>query len=118
MKITVLTYLDSDDENSKDYDPVVPQVARALRKLGHRVSVLGAHGDVKRLIGGLSRRRPDLGEEGVCAVEQSRRDEHQNRRGDRGRYEGREPHGSAPQQSGRAHCERQQQESEADRRRP
>jgi D-alanine-D-alanine ligase len=60
MKITVLTYLDSEDENSKDYDPVVPQVARALRKLGHRVSVLGVHGDVKRLIAGLSRRRPDL----------------------------------------------------------
>jgi D-alanine-D-alanine ligase len=60
MKITVLTYLDSDDENSKDYDPVVPQVARALRGLGHRVSVLGVHGDVKRLISGLSRRRPEL----------------------------------------------------------
>ena len=60
MKITVLTYLDSEDESSKDYDPVVPQVARTLRKLGHRVSVLGVHGDVKRLITGLSRRRPDL----------------------------------------------------------
>jgi D-alanine-D-alanine ligase len=60
VKITVLTYLDSEDENSKDYDPVVPQVARTLRKLGHRVSVLGVHGDVKRLIAGLSRRRPDL----------------------------------------------------------
>jgi D-alanine-D-alanine ligase len=60
MKITVLTYLDSEDENSKEYDPVVPQVARTLRGLGHRVSVLGVHGDVKRLISGLSRRRPDL----------------------------------------------------------
>ncbi len=60
MKITVLTYLDSPDENSKDYDPVVPQVARTLRRLGHRVSILGIHGDVKRLIAGLSRRRPDL----------------------------------------------------------
>src|SRR3982751_855155 len=60
MKITVLTYLDSEDENSKEYDPVVPQVARTLRRLGHRVSGLGVHGDVKRLIGGLSRRRPDL----------------------------------------------------------
>jgi hypothetical protein len=28
MKITVLTYLDSEDENSKDYEQVVPQVAR------------------------------------------------------------------------------------------
>ncbi|HET8625256.1 MAG TPA: hypothetical protein VFM14_16975, partial [Gemmatimonadales bacterium] len=60
MKITVLTYLDSTNENSKDYDPVVPQVARTLRRLGHRVSVLGVHNDVKRLIAGLSRRNPDL----------------------------------------------------------
>ncbi len=60
MNITVLTYLDSEDENSKDYEAVVPQVARTLRSLGHRVSVLGAHGDVKRLITGLSRRRPEL----------------------------------------------------------
>lgn len=60
MKITVLTYLDSEDENSKEYDQVVPQVARTLRRLGHRVSILGVHGDVKRLIAGLKRRRPDL----------------------------------------------------------
>ena len=60
MKITVLTYLDSESESSKEYDPVVPQVARTLRRLGHRVSVLGVHGDVKRLIAGLSRRKPDL----------------------------------------------------------
>jgi D-alanine-D-alanine ligase len=59
VKITVLTYLD-DGENSKEFDPVVPQVARTLRKLGHRVSVLGVHGDVKRLIAGLARRKPDL----------------------------------------------------------
>jgi D-alanine-D-alanine ligase len=60
VKITVLTYLDSENENSKEYDQVVPQVARTLRRLGHRVSVLGVHGDVKRLIAGLSRRKPDL----------------------------------------------------------
>ncbi|HET6797752.1 MAG TPA: hypothetical protein VFH40_11375 [Gemmatimonadales bacterium] len=60
MKITVLTYLDSEDENSKEYDAVVPQVARALRSLGHRVSMLGVYGDVKRLITGLWRRKPDL----------------------------------------------------------
>jgi D-alanine-D-alanine ligase len=60
VKITVLTYLDSESESSKEYDPVVPQVARTLRRLGHRVSVLGVHGDVKRLITGLSRRKPDL----------------------------------------------------------
>ncbi len=60
MKITVLTYLDSEDESSREYDPVVPQVARTLRRLGHRVSILGVHGDVNRLIAGLKRRRPDL----------------------------------------------------------
>ena len=60
MKITVLTYLDSEDENSKEYEAVVPQVAKALRSLGHRVSILGVHTDVKRLIAGLSRRTPDL----------------------------------------------------------
>lgn len=60
MKITILTFLDSEDENSTAYDPVVPQVARTLRRLGHRVSILGVHGDVKRLIAGLSRRKPDL----------------------------------------------------------
>jgi D-alanine-D-alanine ligase len=60
MKITVLTYLDSTDEESKDYDPVVLQVGRALRRLGHRVSLLGVHGDVRRLVLGLSRRKPDL----------------------------------------------------------
>ena len=48
MNISVLTYLDSEDENSKEYDPVVPQVARTLRRLGHRVSIMGVHGDVKR----------------------------------------------------------------------
>jgi len=60
VKITVLTYLDSENENSKEYDAVVPQVARTLRRLGHRVSILGVHGDVKRLIAGLSRRKPEL----------------------------------------------------------
>jgi D-alanine-D-alanine ligase len=60
MNITVLTYLDSEDENSKEYDTVVPQVARTLRGLGHRVSMLGVHQDVKRLITGLARRKPQL----------------------------------------------------------
>ena len=60
MRITVLTYLDSTNEDSKDYDPVVKQVGHALRRLGHSVSLLGVHGDVKRLVAKLQRRRPDL----------------------------------------------------------
>jgi D-alanine-D-alanine ligase len=58
MKVTILTYLEH--ENSREHDVVVGQVARALRKGGHRPSVLGAHGDVHKLVGGLRRRRPDL----------------------------------------------------------
>ncbi len=60
MRVTVLTYLDSSNEASTRYDPVVRQVAGALRKLGHRVSIFGVHGDIRRLISGLRRRRPDL----------------------------------------------------------
>jgi D-alanine-D-alanine ligase len=58
MRITVLTYRDS--ENSKENDVVVGQVAAALRKGGHRVSTLGVHGDLRKLLGGLKRRAPDL----------------------------------------------------------
>lgn len=60
MRITVLTYLDSTDERSTAYDAVVPQVARALRRLGHRVSILGVHGDLDRMVRGLRRRKPEL----------------------------------------------------------
>jgi D-alanine-D-alanine ligase len=60
VKITVLTYLESSDERSMEYDIVVRQVTRALRRQGHQVSVLGVHSDVKRLVAGLSRRKPDL----------------------------------------------------------
>ncbi len=58
MNITVLTYLET--EGDRTYDEVVGQVARALRRGGHRVSILGAHGDLRKLIAGLTRRRPDL----------------------------------------------------------
>lgn len=58
MKITVLTHLER--EGSKAFDVVVEQVARSLRRSGHAVSVLGVHGDVRKLIGGLQRRKPDL----------------------------------------------------------
>jgi D-alanine-D-alanine ligase len=58
MQITVLTHLEKEGE--KKYDIVVNQVVRALRGNGHTVSVLGVHGNVRRLISGLERREPDL----------------------------------------------------------
>ena len=58
MNITVLTGLESDDP--KSYDAVVDQVAAALRKQKHRVSIFGVHDDVRKLVSGFSRRKPDL----------------------------------------------------------
>jgi D-alanine-D-alanine ligase len=58
MKVTILTHLEH--ENATEYDPVVRQVARALRRGGKRPSVLGVHGDLRKLIRGLRRRKPDL----------------------------------------------------------
>jgi D-alanine-D-alanine ligase len=58
MKITVLTYLDAEDQ--KEVDPAVKQVASALRAKDHQVSILGVHGDVDKLMRGLKRRKPDL----------------------------------------------------------
>jgi len=58
MKITILTYLDS--EESKTHDVVVDQVAEALRQGGHTPSIFGVHGDLGKLVSGLKRRKPDL----------------------------------------------------------
>jgi D-alanine-D-alanine ligase len=58
MRITVLTYLDAEDQ--KELDPVVRQVAGTLRKLKHKVSILGVHKDLDKLMRGLKRRKPDL----------------------------------------------------------
>ena len=58
MRITVLAYLDKEDGEIADI--VAGQVAAALRKGGHRVSVFGVHGDPRKLISGLIRRRPEL----------------------------------------------------------
>jgi D-alanine-D-alanine ligase len=58
MRITVLTYLDSEAEAAPDV--VVEQVAEALRGKQHEVSILGVHGDLHRLVNGLTRRKPDL----------------------------------------------------------
>jgi D-alanine-D-alanine ligase len=58
MKITVLTYLES--EKAKSHDVVVDQVAKALRQGEHKVSILGVHGDIKGLVTGLTRLKPEL----------------------------------------------------------
>ena len=58
MKITILTYVES--EGSKTYDVVVGQVVEALRARKHTPSVLGVHGDLGKLISGLKRRKPSL----------------------------------------------------------
>ena len=58
MRITVLTY--TEDEGGKKYDDVVDQVAEALAQAGHEASILGVHGDVKKLIDGLEKQKPEL----------------------------------------------------------
>jgi D-alanine-D-alanine ligase len=58
MKISVLTYVEH--EGDRGFDPVVGQVAQALRRSGHRVSVVGAHGNLSKLFSSLRRRQPDL----------------------------------------------------------
>ena len=58
MKITIITYLDRED--AKDHDIVVDQVAAALKANKHTPSILGVHGDVRKLISGLTRRKPSL----------------------------------------------------------
>ena len=58
MKITIITYLEKED--AKEHDVVVDQVAEALKARKHTPSILGVHGDVRKLISGLSRRKPEL----------------------------------------------------------
>ncbi|HEY7315366.1 MAG TPA: hypothetical protein VH643_38900 [Gemmataceae bacterium] len=59
MKITILTHLEKED--AKSHDLAVDQVADALRGSGHKVSILGVHGDLNKLRAGLARRKPELG---------------------------------------------------------
>jgi D-alanine-D-alanine ligase len=59
MKITVLTYVEKDDDDTS-YDVVVEQVAAALKEGGHKVSILGVHNDLKGMVSSLGRRQPDL----------------------------------------------------------
>ncbi len=58
MNITVLTNVENDAP--KSYDAVVGQVAAALRRQGHRASILGVRDDLQKLVAGLKRRRQDL----------------------------------------------------------
>jgi D-alanine-D-alanine ligase len=58
MKITVLAYVEH--ERTGKPDVVADQVVAALRHGKHKASILGVHGDVRKLIGGLSRRKPDI----------------------------------------------------------
>ena len=58
MKITIITYLESED--AREHDVVVDQVAKALKANKHSPSILGVHGDVRKLIAGLARRKPQL----------------------------------------------------------
>lgn len=56
MRITVLSNVDEDGKP----DAVVSQVASALRRRKHQVSVFGAPADVRKLLNGLGRRKPEL----------------------------------------------------------
>jgi D-alanine-D-alanine ligase len=58
MRVVVLHYLES--ENAKTRDVVVEQVATALQEGGHKTSIFGVHGDARKLLSRLSRRKPDL----------------------------------------------------------
>jgi D-alanine-D-alanine ligase len=58
MNVTVLTGLENGDPRS--YDVVVGQVSAALRKKGHKVSILGVRDDLPKMVQGLKRRRPDM----------------------------------------------------------
>jgi D-alanine-D-alanine ligase len=58
MHICILTYLES--ERARKTDIVVDHVCAALKELGHEVRVLAIHGDINRMLDGLTNPRPDL----------------------------------------------------------
>lgn len=58
MNVTVLTYVEK--ENETTYDPVVEQVAEALRTAGHKVAIVGSHSDLTQLVRDLTASKPDL----------------------------------------------------------
>jgi len=57
MKITVLTGLEKAGEAC---DPVVDQIANALRDNHHEVSILAVHKDVQQIVEGIRERQPEL----------------------------------------------------------
>lgn len=59
MRVTVLTHLEREDDE-KSHDIVITHVADALRELGHEPSILGTHGDLRKLIEGVQTHKPDL----------------------------------------------------------
>jgi D-alanine-D-alanine ligase len=58
MRITVL--INRVPVGDRPYDPVADQIAAALRANGHTVSVFAAESDIRKLVAGLARRKPDL----------------------------------------------------------
>jgi D-alanine-D-alanine ligase len=58
MKITILTYLEK--AGGPITDASVAPIAEALGTLEHKVEIFGIHDDVKELIDGLARRKPNL----------------------------------------------------------
>jgi len=58
LRITVLTYVEK--EGSTEYDVVIPEVVESLRERGHKVSVLGVHGDIDQFVAGLRAQKPQL----------------------------------------------------------
>lgn len=57
-KVTILAY--AEDAEKKTLDPVVDQVAGALKKRGWEPSILPVHGDIRKLLSGLEKQKPDL----------------------------------------------------------
>ncbi len=63
MRITVLTALQPDggaNGAGATHDAVADQVAAALRENGHQAKVFAAPADLRKLISGIARRRPEL----------------------------------------------------------
>src|SRR5690348_12524440 len=57
MKVTILTHREK--ETGGDLDVVIGQVGKALTARGHSASVLAVHGNLRKLLTGISRRKPD-----------------------------------------------------------